>query len=776
MRRMSTFRARGRVVDASRGETAAALAGVLVSNGEEVVCTGGDGGYTLPIDPEAHRFITITVPAGFRAHGRWYAPTAGWHATRSGVDFALRPAPERAARRFRMAQISDIHVIAPEIDRVRGQAIAQTDPRDDTPGDALRRKLLANLADHDLPSEAEFAAALQRLAAVAAPDCIVATGDLTQLGSVAQLQHYRAAVATCPVPLFSVFGGHDGNDERATLPAGSGFSRHYEAVLGPVWYSFDWGAWHFVVWAQEDVFLSPADVRRKERWLAADLTHQPADRPGALLMHTPPPAALAAQLRARYPQLRVVLHGHTHSSKVWGHDGLVVLETPSFFFGGIDTRPAGYRVVEFGAAGHVTSALYALPNGPIRGTAAVAPAKLGGAQSVGVLGDGQTAARPAAPERLTLGGRGAPLRRAWTWQIPGGAHRASPVVAGDVLLVSQADESYPSRSGVTALDLASGRVRWGLATDSAVKNSVAVAQGASETEAGSTGQVCVAVSVTGRVYAIDMLSGELRWQVDLPSYPDRWLAEAPVIANGVVYVGGRGGYTALGLETGEVQWHAAVERGDAKAHVAPVLWETLLIARVGRRGVAALHRANGDVVWEAPLSIAAHCAGMVLHGDAAGDVVLCAERGGAVAAIDVRTGAVRSRWILAQGGVAAGIAVDRGRAFATTSTGLIVSVDAATGDVSWEVEAGLDLVDMVPYRRGGRSLLAPPVLWQGVVVVAACDGTLAVLEPATGRCLERADFGGAISSAPCATSAGLGIATYDGHLHWYRRSDAPHLA
>ena len=48
-----------------RGERGVGLAGVLVSNGREIVRTGLDGGYSLPIEPGMAIFVV--KPAGYAA-------------------------------------------------------------------------------------------------------------------------------------------------------------------------------------------------------------------------------------------------------------------------------------------------------------------------------------------------------------------------------------------------------------------------------------------------------------------------------------------------------------------------------------------------------------------------------------------------------------------------------------------------------------------------------------------------------------------------------------
>ena len=91
----------------------------------------------------------------------------------------------------------------------------------------------------------------------------------------------------------------------------------------------------------------------------------------------------------------------------------------------------------------------------------------------------------------------------------------------------------------------------------------------------------------------------------------------------------------------------------------------------------------------------------------------------------------------------------------------------AAGSV-WQFQSGEDLLDMTPYKRGIRSLLAAPVLFMDHVLVGSCDGWLNVLERATGACTERAFFGAPISASPCLTPDGFCIGTYGGSMFSYR--------
>lgn len=155
------------------------------------------------------------------------------------VDFPLWETPERRHTRFTILHISDTHVITSD-DRRAAESLPPA-AAGASEAAALRWKM-KNISGKDLPDGAAFAADLHQAIVAASPDLVIATGDLTNVGTPGQLDQYHDAVRNAAVPVYSVFGGHDGNDERATYAPDTGFTVNYERVLGPVWYSFDWAA------------------------------------------------------------------------------------------------------------------------------------------------------------------------------------------------------------------------------------------------------------------------------------------------------------------------------------------------------------------------------------------------------------------------------------------------------------------------------------------------------------------------------------------------------
>ena len=321
------------------------------------------------------------------------------------------------------------------------------------------------------------------------------TGDLTDWGTPPELESFREAAGSVAVPVLPMFGGHDGNRERfGDLSAerlaelkrnrqqeeirrivrrqeGVSFTRNYEEVLGPAWYSFDRGGRHFVLYPNEENFLSPRDRERKQAWLLADLAAQSAGREVVVFTHIPPPVAFLDLLSGS--GARLVLHGHWHSSKLFVHGGMTIAGTPPIGVGGLDTRPRGYRLVDFGE-GEPRIALRPLVRG------------------------GSPASREEPP--ITLEEGSGPLEVRWIHRLPAGLHRAAPVASDGRVLVSLAHEEDPGGSGVACVDGRSGERQWLTPADSAVKNSVAAGPGC-----------CAALSVCGRLQLLETTSGRVRW-------------------------------------------------------------------------------------------------------------------------------------------------------------------------------------------------------------------------------------------------------------------------
>ena len=654
------------------------MSGVCVSNGQAVVCTDQEGRYRLAIDPDAHRFIFVSTPTGYQPSGPSFLSTAGWDGPRQEVDFALQRTQMRHRPSFVFVHATDIHV-------------------------------------NDAAGGDRFASELKRLIATTDPAFVLISGDVTSRGTHMQLQAYRTAIESAAVPVFTLFGGHDGNEERRDENVEPPYTRHFEKYLGPIYFSLDWGGWHFVFWPNEDQFFTARDVLNKQQWLQQDLARQPKDKPVVFVVHTEEYDQVLAASRGINAKL--MLYGHWHASKIVRDGGLLIVATPPMCFGAMDTRPRGYRVVS-------------------------------------VDGDSvRVRLRPLAPPCMSGSKANVqiePIRIEWERRFDTPFHRAAPVCAGDRLLLSICDEDQRGDQGVRCIDPHTGHTRWHFQTDASVKNTVAV-----------RGDRCYAVSITGCVYAISLESGALCWSARLPDRPRRWIYSTPVVDDLRLYAGAQQGFGAFGMDGGKRQWYTPLQSHDAwPSYASPLVYGPNIVQMIGRRGVLALDRGTGNIVWENSFATEYHHPSPVLTGDrivAIGDP-------GHLHVLDAATGRTIWHKPVLDSKYAYALAARGGCIVVATDDGHVQCHDPAGGRRRWRYALGPDLLDMTPYAHGARTALAQPLLTDDAIIIAAVDGALHMLDFG-GQLRQVARLGMALSATPCLDQGALYVGTYEGVLY-----------
>lgn len=271
-------------VDDTYDQGEAGLAGVLVSDGADVVATAPDGSYRLTLGND-WEIIFITIPSG------WWTESFYRHLeseARPRIDFPLNPIP--VPREFAFVQVTDIHII-PEAVAAVEEFVARVNRRDPRPA------------------------------------FVVATGDLVfdicyfteQADTLEEVEAafglYGEAMSGLSPPLFNVIGNHDC---ACALPIAlpEYYKGAYEKFFGPLWYSFDFGGWHFVILDGNSPEPLPRNWLSEEEleWLERDLNFQPQDRPIVLLSHQP------LFFCRNYERLLQVVAGYNVKAALSGHD------------------------------------------------------------------------------------------------------------------------------------------------------------------------------------------------------------------------------------------------------------------------------------------------------------------------------------------------------------------------------------------------------------------------------------------------------------------------
>ena len=359
--------------------------------------------------------------------------------------------------------------------------------------------------------------------------------------------------------------------------------------------------------------------------------------------------------------------------------------------------------------------------------------------------------------------RSAPVRStgpACTAERPGRAWYpvsvASSMVGSSGVAIGAQVESEPAVCGGTvylgshdrncyALDAVTGALRWRFDTGSWVRRTPAVSNG-----------VVFLASENGNAYAVGAENGEQRWQREVGQ------SATPVVAGGLMYLvqmvlgsarNDPSRLTALDTGTGEVRWQRTLPHGAASA---PAVADGVVYVQGATAQLSAFQASTGEPLWhQASLEgYLAVCAPTVADG-----TVYIGTGAGQLRAFNAATGSLR--WHrTASGAIDHSPAVSDGVVYFGDRSGGAYAVDASTGDERWhlpdEFGAGafaisgssgwvaigkwhrdlyrIDLADGSPeWRCSLDAAVSDPVIADGVLYVATRKGKVLALDALTGR-------------------------------------------
>ena len=235
-----------------------ALPDVMVSDGERVLRTSGDGAYhfEMRMDENPHyRFVVATRPTGYRPTGEYFLriPFAE-DRTEYSRDFGFIHDESSKQRNFWFITASDSQFTS------TGEMI---------------------------PTAKDYAqiTSTPRSLTLGRPAFLATAGDLTMNGSQFEWDMYDYIRRSSKIPVYEGFGGHDGNclDPRCTV--------NFEQRIGPPYYSWDYGGVHFIQIVTETGYLKPQARLRQSDWMQADLKTLPPKMPVIAISHYPLDAA-----------------------------------------------------------------------------------------------------------------------------------------------------------------------------------------------------------------------------------------------------------------------------------------------------------------------------------------------------------------------------------------------------------------------------------------------------------------------------------------------------
>jgi outer membrane protein assembly factor BamB len=258
-----------------------------------------------------------------------------------------------------------------------------------------------------------------------------------------------------------------------------------------------------------------------------------------------------------------------------------------------------------------------------------------------------------------------------------------------------------------------GRAAWSFESRTLIEFPPAVADG-----------LAVFGTNSGRVYALDADSGDLRWARRQKGE----IASTPAIAGDRVLVSSMdGALTAYGAAAGVKLWNLST--GGSPIESSPLVVGELAYVGAWDGRMRAVDVDSGQVRWTFQASDD-------IKGSAAlaGDAIVFGDYSGNVYALDPKTGA--QRWRYSGGQRFYGGPAVSGRTLVIGDVGgAVVALDTRTGAERWR------------HSTGGQYVYSTPAIADGRVFVGSYNGRFDALDLASGNVLWSFDAGGRISGS-----------------------------
>ncbi|MCB5228922.1 MAG: PQQ-binding-like beta-propeller repeat protein [Candidatus Cloacimonetes bacterium] len=576
---------------------------------------------------------------------------------------------------------------------------------------------------------------IEDLGRIRGAEFIVIGGDLTWSGSLQELNWYKSAIETSSVPVYSVFGGHDGNELLFSGAADS--TANYRKVLGNPWYAFDAGHARAMCTIPpldfntpgEFDYLKPEQWQKQEKWLAEEIQNLPDDKPLLMFQHMPTtrdwPASLGLNPLA-------VFMGHWHLLKVWQQNGTLFASVPPISVAGYGGFPRGY--FQCSLTGHDLEIRFkALDEKP-------APHYFLGHK------DDSDKSRVKTSDHT-----------AWVFETGGHHFLSSPVLVDRRVYLAYVHEDI-QYSTLICISADSGQCVWKSCIKGAVFSTPVVSF-----------EKVLAMTVDGTLHAFNLEDGMPVWTVAVDSNVNRWAMDGFSVSDELVFLRTTEHVVAIQVKDGVNVWKTAFKHHDwIGSRGKPLASATcVFVPAVLGKGVTCFNRKNGEVLWETddrdwferlsgglaldPSEEKLICVAFNIKGTEAPKTTEEGRSGfsyGGLIAINARTGRIIWRNLISSHNYTHPVIADELILLSDTVTGRLIAVDIHTGEEQWTFRSGPSLQCVSGNRRNMPGIASAPSVYADKVYTGAADGVVYELKLSDGKVIRQFFLGSAVHAKP----------------------------
>ncbi len=580
--------------------------------------------------------------------------------------------------------------------------------RETVSSDAVRPFTFAWLSDTHIGSTTgaeDLAATVADINAQDSLAFVVLSGDITELGSDAEIAEARSILDGLHKPYYIIPGNHDtkwSESGATTFLKVFGSDRFVFSHEGILFFGLHQGP----LLRMGDGHFAPEDLR----WLDSLLSTIDPAQPLIFITHYPLDDGIdnwyELTERLRRFNTQAVLVGHGHGNRKMEFEGLPAAMGRSNLrarqpVGGytlVQVRSDSLILAERRPGRRTLPSWHALQLGRRKFSAPEAPYPRPNAEAYNrafphvkrawsvQAGWTITGAPTVSGDRVIVGDRSGTVRAIglndgnviWSRKLPGSVH-TTPDVSGEFVVVTTGDGT------VTALDRNSGTVVWNVST-------------------GRPNVACPSI-VDGRVYVgtsagsflcLGLSDGSLQWKYDSVR---AFVETKPLITPTSVIFGAWDSYLyALDWSTGQLRWkwnNGTQARGLSPAAAWPVASHGRIFIAAPDRAATVLDEATGTVVWRSKENTVREAIGISEDGSR----FYAKGMNDTLFAYDARSTSRLLTWAAACGfGYDIDPSMPReadGRVYFGTKNGLVFSIDGLTGSIIWSHKVSNTIVNTV---------------------------------------------------------------------------------